>query len=101
MSTSLSRSDIQNIVLEVMDNTNQARPDDSQIEVSADAALFGDGSALNSMDLVSLIVDLEEALAETGCEVVLSDERAMSMEHSPFRTVNALVDFVCSQQAAG
>lgn len=62
-----------------------------------DTALFGGGSGLDSMGLVTLIADLEERLAEAFDQpLVLADERAMSRSRSPFRTVGALEDYICS-----
>lgn len=50
---------------------------------------------LNSLDLVSVIVGLEERLEdEYGVSVTIADERAMSQRHSPFRTVGTLADYV-------
>ena len=94
----LPREAVTQIVLEALQNANRGRPDDDQLDTSAEAVLFGDGSSLDSMDLVSLIIDVEEMLADASCHVALSDERAMSMRHSPFRSVTTLVDFVCAQQ---
>lgn len=55
--------------------------------------LFGEKSGLDSMGLVALIVDLEEALqSRFGKTVVIADERAMSRLNSPFRRVGTLVD---------
>lgn len=58
--------------------------------------IFGEGSPLDSMGLVIFIADLEAALSrETGQAFILADERAMSRSRSPFRTVDALAEFIC------
>jgi acyl carrier protein len=55
--------------------------------------LFGEGGLLDSLGLVSLLADVEDAVAaETGVEVTLGDERAVSASSSPFRTVASLAD---------
>ena len=57
--------------------------------------LFGDGACLDSMGLVTLIVDLEEDIyRELGARVSLADERAMSRLTSPFRSVNQLATYI-------
>ncbi|HAY99634.1 MAG TPA: hypothetical protein DCY38_02450 [Opitutae bacterium] len=57
--------------------------------------LYGEGGALDSMALVNLIADVEDALTEKfGVSVTLADEKAMSARHSPYRSVAALVDAV-------
>jgi len=59
--------------------------------------LFGPGGILKSMELVSLIVDLEEKIQEEyGLSLVLADERAMSQEKSPFRSVSSLAKYICA-----
>jgi acyl carrier protein len=85
---------IQNVVLEALRNVNQTRPEDSQLEVSPDAPIFGPGSALDSLGLVSLLMDVEEGLCARGFAVTLSDERAMSQKRSPFRSVPTLVMYI-------
>jgi len=57
--------------------------------------LFGDGSSLDSMGLVTLIADLEEDIyRECGARVTLADEKAMSRLTSPFRRVNLLAEYI-------
>lgn len=57
--------------------------------------LFGDGSHLDSMGLVTLIADLEEDIyRECGARVTLADEKAMSRLTSPFRRVDLLAKYV-------
>jgi acyl carrier protein len=74
--------------------TNQAREDDQQLTVSPDAPLFGSGGQLDSMGLVALIIDIEEALSEAGYNMILTNERAMSGTRSPFKDVPSLVAYI-------
>lgn len=58
-------------------------------------AIFGAGGPLDSLGLVNFLADLEYRLAqETGREIVLASERAMSRTRSPFRDVDALTAYV-------
>lgn len=60
-----------------------------------DTPLYGEGGALDSMALVNLIADIEEALSEKyGLSVALADEKAMSARNSPYRSVQSLTDAV-------
>jgi len=77
-----------------MQNANVARMPDAQLTISPDAPLFGPGSALDSLGLVSLLIDIEDGLRDIGIDVMLSDARAMSQKRSPFRSVAALVAFI-------
>jgi acyl carrier protein len=90
----VDRNVIQDVVLAALRSANQTRPDDSQLDVSPEAPIFGPESALDSLGLVSLLMDVEEGLAGVGPAVTLSDERAMSRKQSPFRSVPALVSYI-------
>ena len=57
--------------------------------------LFGEGGALDSLSLVSLIADIEEKIYnEFDHSITLADERAMSQRTSPFRDVVSLCNYV-------
>ena len=88
--------DLQQIIFDALELTNHAREDDRQIEITADTLLFGNDGALDSMELVGLLISIEEALLDEGIEVVLSDERAMSQSRSPFRSVASLKDYIAA-----
>lgn len=91
---SLTPTDVQQIVLAALAAANQARDPQRQLEVHPEAALFGSGSPLDSLGLVGLLVDIEDALRDRGVDVELSDARAMSQTRSPFRDVPALVAYI-------
>lgn len=90
----LQKSDIEQVVLAAISAANLARKDDAQLEVSATALLYAPGSPLDSLGLVSLLIEVEEGLRDRGGDVVLSDERAVSQKHSPFRDVPSLVAYI-------
>ena len=55
--------------------------------------LYGESGALDSMALVNLIADIEEAVAESyKANIVLADDKAMSAQRSPFRNVDSLIN---------
>ena len=57
--------------------------------------LIGRKAVLDSLGLVSVIVDVEQKLEEDyGIGITIADERAMSQEKSPFRTVGTLAEYV-------
>ena len=65
------------------------------MDASQDTRLFGPEGILDSLGLVALIVDVEEAIAEqTGVAITLGDDRAVSQSSSPFRTVGSLADYI-------
>jgi acyl carrier protein len=62
--------------------------------LSDQTRLFGKEGLFDSLGLVALIVDVEQAIADaSGVSVTLGDDRAMSQSHSPFRSVGALADY--------
>lgn len=93
----LSRKDIEQTVLDGLTMCNQARPEGEQIPVGSDTEIFGTAGHLDSMGLVSLLLDIEDALLDKDVEVSLSDERAMSAKNSPFRSVATLTDYIVEQ----
>lgn len=68
-----------------------------QIDVASgeNAALFGEGGVLKSIELVNLIVAVEQAVEdEFNVFLTLADEKAMSQKRSPFRTIGALAEYI-------
>ncbi len=59
--------------------------------------LIGRRASLDSLGLVTLIVDLEQKIEETfNVALTLANERAMSQKSSPFLTVGSLADYICT-----
>jgi acyl carrier protein len=80
-------SSLKNILLE------KERPIPDPLDESI--SLIGPAAVLDSLGLVTLLVDLEQRLEdEYGLSLTLADERAMSQKHSPFRTVRSLADYI-------
>jgi acyl carrier protein len=90
----MNRDQIEQIILETLRMVNLAREDDKQLTVAPDAPLFGNGGQLDSMGLLALIIDVEEALEAAGYHIILTAERAMSSRQSPFRDVPSLVAYI-------
>jgi len=62
--------------------------------VSDDTPLMGTGSALDSIALVMVVTDFEARVNQAfNAQIVLANERAMSMNHSPFRSITALSQY--------
>jgi acyl carrier protein len=90
----IDKETIERIVLDSIRTLNLARDPDHQLEASPNAPLYSRTTALDSLGLVALLIEVEEALRDAGCEVSLSDERAMSLRYNPFRDVPSLVDYI-------
>ena len=86
---------IYNVVCDEISNFNNEL--DNQIDLSEgrNTRLFGGNAPLDSLELVTLIVNIEEAVEiELGYTLTLANERAMSRRVSPFSTVGLLTDFI-------
>lgn len=83
------------LIYEVIDELNLELEENAQLEKSVDAKIFGQGSVLDSMGLINFITLIEEKIEEeTGKFISIADERAMSLESSPFQSVSSLKDYI-------
>jgi acyl carrier protein len=89
------RDDVSSIIFDAIAEYNRTAPADKQLEQVEETILFGERGRLDSLGLVSFLLGLEERLQVAyGRPFPLTDERAMSQEHSPFRTVKTLASYV-------
>ncbi|MGC9451322.1 MAG: hypothetical protein ACP5I4_07740 [Oceanipulchritudo sp.] len=93
--------DIENLIGESL---RQLRSDLALPElekVDASTPLLGEGSDLDSMAIVHLIVDIEGRLQKSyGKNWILADERALSRKRSPFRSIGDLGRFIIETEPA-
>src|SRR5438046_960670 len=90
------------LVIDALSATSRQRPPGRQFDVTADTIVYGAGGALDSLELVNLVVEVEQRLDEQlGVVVTLADERAVSMKRSPFRSVPSFVDFIVVRMDEG
>ena len=92
----MDRISIKNIIIKSLTSLDSV-DDQAQTEIaSMDEAfhLFGSDARLDSLDLISVILDLEEALsAELDRFLSLTDDAALRREISPFDTIGTLLDY--------
>ena len=92
----MDRVAIKNIIVKSLISLESV-DDQAQNEIaSMDEAfpLFGSDARLDSLDLVSVITDLEEALSDQlEYFLSLTDDAALSREVSPFDTIGTLLDY--------
>lgn len=70
-------------------------------DTGPDAVLIGPGGLLDSLGLVALVIAVENLIADTyGVRLTLADERALSQQRSPFRTVRRLAEYAATRLAA-
>lgn len=91
----VSKDAVHEIIFEALKNVNVERGPHEQIDICTETILFGTDAMLDSLSLVSVIVDVEAAVSEvSGRDVVLTDDRAMSQEVSPFSDVSSLTAYI-------
>jgi len=85
---------ITQVIFRVIDEINRELAENQRIGKSMATALLGKSAVLDSLGLVNLIVMVEEEIEEQfGVNITLADERAISQERSPFRTIGTLVEY--------
>ena len=91
----LNQDAVHAIILQALNNINDERGPDEQLVIGLDTRLFGADAVLDSLSLVSVIVDVEAAISDAaGRDISLTDDRAMSQAVSPFTDVNALTAYI-------
>jgi len=99
----MDRSEMVEIVLDAVRIEMEAVAEPTNFSGDIDEAtpLLGEGAPIDSLGLVSVIVQVEESLrCVDGIDVTLVDEKAMSQRNSPFRSVGALSTYAMECAAA-
>lgn len=82
-------------VYRAVDELNKQLPKGVHVEKSLDSALYGKNGRLESIDVVTLIMEVEDHIRdEFGTSITIADDRAMSQQNSPFLTIRTLTDYV-------
>lgn len=91
----MDKQKITEIVINQIQQINDTFSEDQKFIVDKDTVLFGSGSSIDSLSLVSIIVDLEMLFStEYGRELSLTNDRAMARELSPFTNATSLIDYI-------
>lgn len=84
-------------VYRAVDSLNREQAPDRQVAKAPETRLYGADSVLDSLKLVTLIVEVEREVEDScGVTVTIADERALSMKHSPFYSIQSLANYVRS-----
>lgn len=90
----VTRESINALVGAAIEDFNMENKRENRISSVPETALFGKEGTLDSLGLVNLLVLVQECIEdELDVSVVLADERAVSQEKSPFRTVESLSEY--------
>lgn len=90
----LTRQSVEALVRAAVEDFNMENKPEKRISSAPETALFGTKGKLDSLGLVNLLVLVQEQIEdELEIAVVLADERAVSREKSPFRTIQSLSEY--------
>ena len=82
------------LIIKTLESFVVSDPNEAPVVFTEDTVLFGRDGLLDSIALVSFILDLEDGIrAQYGVSITLADDRAMSQNRSPFRRVSSLTDY--------
>lgn len=83
------------LIFNSIDELNEQLLNDIQLQKSKETILFGENGQLDSLALVNLIVIIEQNIEdELNVSITIADEKAMSQKHSPFKTVETLMNYI-------
>jgi hypothetical protein len=91
----LKQESVLEIIFRALHNLNDEMDNENKFEVGPTLCLFGANATLDSLSLVSVIVDVETDVSTAlGRSISLTDDRAMSQAISPFDNVQTLTDYI-------
>ncbi len=91
----VKQEDVTELVKKTVKELGEERDNKELMECHEHTQLYSPKGALDSLTLVFLISELEEAVEDQFGEIItLADERAMSQKISPFRTVNSITHYI-------
>ena len=86
---------IEKIVIENITMLVETLPENQKFVVQKNTILFGPNSQIDSLSLVTVVVDLETAFYDDyNIEISLTDDNAMTRDISPFDNVGNLIDYI-------
>ena len=91
----MNNEKVQKAIFSAVEEINTQLTDEEKLEINKDSVLYGSKGKLDSLGLINLIVSVEQNIEDDfDITITLADERAMSQEHSPFRTIKTLTDYI-------
>ena len=91
----MTKNQIYEIVIATFKTVIADNESATRIEPNNNIILMGQESPFDSVDLVTFIVSLEQNIEEEySLEITLADDRAMSQEISPFKSIGSICDYI-------
>ena len=91
----VTKEAVEGVIFKGLTILNDELPSDKKIVINEKTPLFGVNAEIDSLSLVSLIVDIETELnTDFNLEISLTDDRAMTRAESPFLSVETLRSYI-------
>lgn len=88
---------IQSLIFKALQNLADELENDTLKSPNETTKIYGIDGNVDSLGLVSLIADLEAMLSdELGLDIILADEKTMSLRNSPFKDVATLTEYIAT-----
>lgn len=92
---SINRNTLIPLIIDALQELLEQQGKTPNESLGAESRLIGKNAVLDSLGLVTLIVDLEQRIeAEFDAFITLADDRAMSQKNSPFLNIGSLADYI-------
>ncbi|NWF78902.1 MAG: hypothetical protein HXY37_02510 [Chloroflexi bacterium] len=91
----MNRSELMDLIVTTLHDLLASDPARADVSIEDGTRLYGPEGLLDSLRLVSLVLDLEQEINDRlDTAITIADSRAMSQQRSPFRTVGSLADYI-------
>lgn len=90
-----TRDDVRKLIYSAIDEVNAAQSQEHRIAKSPDSILFGEGGSLDSLGLLTFVLQVEQRVQSEGySDFTLTDPETMADSPVAFRTVDTLSDYI-------
>ncbi len=91
----VGQKEVLKVIYDTVDEINLELEDGKKIDKSRSTDLYGGSGTLDSFQLVNFIVLIEEKIEDKlSITISLTDDKAVSQDHSPFRTIASLENYI-------
>tara|TARA_B100000519_G_C14245274_1_gene439546 strand:- start:656 stop:949 length:294 start_codon:yes stop_codon:yes gene_type:complete len=89
------KKEVINTIIETIEEFNNSLEKNNQLPTDPDGSIYGEGSNLDSLGLVSFIIGVEQNIEDKFDQSIsLADEKAMSQKSNPYNNINSLADYI-------
>ena len=95
---SITKEYLLELIYSIIDDHNKLNPDDLKLEKSLDTELLGSSGNLDSLGLVSFLVDVENIINRNiVTQITVIDEVLFLDENGPYSNIGTLTDYIFKQ----